>query len=106
MAIGEMADVVVHARGSVSPTEHAYAHRRFARFQRLLNASAMSAKVDIVVPTSNGSEEMTVARVELDADGHRFRADAEGDSVRAAVDQLEGRLRREIQQVGLDWGGR
>ena len=98
--IGATANVVVHAHGRVSPTDHAYAHHKLGRLQRLVPRAALTADVDIVVRRSPAREPTARATALLEANGRVVRADAEATSVRRAVDVLELRLRRELEPLG------
>ena len=93
-------DVVVHAHGRVSPADHVYAHEKVKRACRFAHGPVPFARVDLEIHTNPSRELKASVRAELDVDGHMVRAHADAETIRAAIDLLEDRLRDQLDRLG------
>jgi hypothetical protein len=64
-----LGEVVVHARGNVSPAEHVYAHDKIAHVAKLASGPLLHAKVHLVSHAGPARERPAFDKAELDANG-------------------------------------
>jgi ribosome-associated translation inhibitor RaiA len=91
-------DVVVRARGRVSSTDHVYAHTRTTDLVLRTSGHVLFARVDLRMAGDGATAEPALANAELDVDGQVVRAQATGETMHAAIDAMEARLRRQLGQ--------
>jgi ribosome-associated translation inhibitor RaiA len=94
-ALGE---VVVHAHGRVSPAEHVYAHDKIAHLGRVTGDRVMAARVDLIAHADPARQLPALAKGELKVDRQTVRAHAEAETMTAAVDALQARLRERLER--------
>jgi ribosome-associated translation inhibitor RaiA len=96
--VDDLKNVVVHAHGQVSAREHAYAHDKIALLARSVLGPVRSARVDLIAYADPARKQSALAKAELDIDGKIVRAHAEAQTMAAAVDALQGRLRHRLER--------
>ena len=91
--------VIVNIRGRVTAAEHVYAHDRIERLRRLARGEDFRGTVSIVAEGTPGA--VVSASGEVHLDGHVARAEADGATIRNAIDLLDERLRDSIERLGI-----
>jgi ribosome-associated translation inhibitor RaiA len=91
-------DVVVEARGRVTPADVEYARKKVASLSRLGRRAVLYAKADLDAHDDPARARPAFAKAELDLDGQLVRAHATGATMTEAVDLLEARLRERIER--------
>ena len=95
----DLDNVVVHARGRVSAGDHVYARDKVAALGHLVSGPVHSARVDLTQHADPARELPAFAKAELNVDGHFVRAHATGETMPAAVDALQARLRHRLERL-------
>jgi ribosome-associated translation inhibitor RaiA len=107
-------EVVVQARGEVSPAERDYAQDKIDRLLGLAPGPVLFARVDLTQHADPARERPAFAKAELDVNGRLVRAHVAATTMFEAIDLLEARLRdrlerfahrAEAQQLRLRGGG-
>jgi hypothetical protein len=91
-------ELVVTARGPVSPDDVAYARRKIASLLPLAPGRVLFAKMDLVLHQDPARQRPAFAKAEFDLDRRSVRAHAAATTVLEAVDQLEARLRERLER--------
>lgn len=92
-------DVVVHAQGRVSSVEHVYAHDKIAHLSRIAPGSVFMARVDLIGYADPARDRPALAKGELNVNGRMVRAHADAETMPAAVDALQARLRHRLERL-------
>lgn len=90
---------VVSTRGEVERAAKAYARDKIAHLQKLAPGPVLFAKVDLVAEGDPARERPSVAEAALDVNGQPVRAHVAAGTMFEAVDLLEARLRRRLEQI-------
>jgi ribosome-associated translation inhibitor RaiA len=93
-------NVVVQARGRVRASEHTYALDKVAALAHLAPGPVLAARVEVTVHSDPAREHPAVAKAELNVNGQFLRARAAAETVPAAVDALQARLRHRLERLG------
>jgi ribosome-associated translation inhibitor RaiA len=94
-----LGDVVVHVHGRVSSVEHLYAHDKIAHLSRSAPGSVLTARVDLISYAGPARDRPALAKGELNVNGRMVRAHADAETMPAAVDALQARLRDRLERL-------
>src|SRR3982751_5749547 len=92
------ADVVVQARGEVTPEESEYAVTKIGRLSGLVAAPVLYARVVVTVHEDPARDRPVSAKGELDVNGRLVGAHVAAGTVPEAVDRLDARLRERLER--------
>jgi ribosomal subunit interface protein len=92
-------DIVVQAHGEVSATDRSYARTKIARISHRASAPILFAKVELRHAGDPARVAPAEVKSELDVDGHVVRAEARAATFFEAIDQVDARLRRQLQRL-------
>lgn len=95
-----LGNVVVHAHGRVSTVEHVYAHDKIAHLGEIAPGPVLSARVDLIAYADPARDRPALAKGELNVNGRMVRAHADAETMPAAVDALQARLRDRLERLG------
>jgi len=96
---GDVVDVVVQARGPVSPAERAYAHDKIGRVRGVAPGPVLFARVELVQHADPARERPAFAKAELDVNGRLVRGHVASATMFEAIDLLEARLRAQLERL-------
>jgi len=95
-----LGNVVVHVQGRVTNVEHVYAHDKIAHLGGIAPGPVRSARVDLISHADPARDRSASAKGELNVNGRMVRAHADAETVTAAVDALQARLRDRLERLG------
>ena len=91
-------DVVVQARGDVTPADREYAATKIGRLSGLVAAPVLYARVVLTVHEDPARDRPVSAKGELDVNGRLVGAHVAAGTVPEAVDRLDARLRERLER--------
>lgn len=92
-------DIQVATQGSVTAAEQRYALEKLESIVRLAHRPVQYAKVTLVEESNPATERPARAKANLDVSGRFVRAHVAAPRMREAIDLLERRLRRQLEQL-------
>ena len=98
--------VEVSARSSVGAADKRYAEEKIARVGKLAPRPVLFARVILREETNPSVERRAVAEASLDVSGRLVRAQVAARRMREAVDLLEDRLRRALEELAEHYEAR
>ena len=98
MATDAVTDVVVEARGDVSPAEREYAQMKIGRLRGLVPGPVLFARVALTTHADAARERPASAKGSLDVNGRSVRAHVAAGTMLEAIDLLEARLRERLER--------
>ena len=99
-------DVEVSTHGRLSTDAVDYARRKVADLGRRTDRPVLWARVRLTRHDDPAVERPIVAQANVDVDGRLVRAQADGTTVREAIDRLEARLQRSLGRAAEHWEAR
>ena len=91
--------VVVETRGEVSDAERAYAREKVSRVGAMVPGPVLYARVDLKAEANPSQERPAVAKAEVDVNGRLVRAHVASETMLAAIDLMESRLRQGLERL-------
>ncbi len=92
-------DIQVTTQGSVTAAEQRYAVEKIESAARLAHRPIQYAKVTLVEESNPATERPARAKAHLDVSGRFVRAHVAAPRMREAIDLLDKRLRRQLEQL-------
>lgn len=96
----------VEAHGEVSAETRDLAAAKVASLFRLASEPVLSARVTLAMSADPAVSRPAVAQATVDLNGRTIRAQAAGESMRAAIEHMAARLRVRLNRSARDWPAR
>jgi ribosomal subunit interface protein len=93
-------DIEITARGDIGSGDRRYAEDKLARVGKFAPRPILHARATLTGETNPAIERRAVAEASLDVSGRIVRAQVAATQMREAVDLLEQRLRRRLEELG------
>jgi ribosome-associated translation inhibitor RaiA len=98
--------VQVEAHGRVPDGMRELAAAKAASLLRFASEPVLSARVTLAVSADPAVPRPAVAQVTIDLNGRTVRAQAAGETMRAAIEHMAARLRIRLDRSARDWSAR
>jgi ribosome-associated translation inhibitor RaiA len=95
--------VQIETRGTVAAEMTVLATSKVRSLLRLANRPVRFARVTLTMAANPAMERPAVARAYVDFDGRAVRAQAAGETMRDAIEQMADRLRRRLERATRNW---
>jgi len=92
-------DIVVQSRGDVSMVERGYAREKIGRARKLARAPVLFTRVDLALEPDPARDQRASAKAEIDVNGSVVRAHVSAETMFAAIDALEQRIRHQFERA-------
>ena len=96
-------DIQVVTSGQVTAGAKRSAVQKIRAMTRVISVPILSARVRLAVSADPAVERPATAQARLDLNGRLLRAHVAAPSMREAIDELNDRLREQLERLAPDW---